>query len=410
MTSPLKFLAIALACSALPLVAGASPTNDTNGMTITPPVHYELIGTYDVSRLKEVFTKELSEFSTFPVHFPDPIYPVKLYRVTYASVIPELSNRPTTASGLLAVPESGTNTMPVISYQHGTVFSKTAVPSRPDESIETRLMLAQFAGQGYIVVAADYFGKGESSDHDSYLVKASTQQACLDMLLAARSVSSDLKLQWGPLFLSGWSQGGWATMVFLNKLESVAIPVTAAATAASPNDLYTIINHWIHEPSEKDAVFLPDLLALQLNAYAEYYRIPGLPESAIKPEYLQEARDLYLNKVTWEEGEKKLPTRLADFLQKDFMATSSLGETRYWEILRANEGYLWRSKTPLRSYYGEADEVTPVSIATLPATFQKIMGGAETTGVNAGEKADHRGTFLYSLAEEKKWFDQFLGK
>jgi pimeloyl-ACP methyl ester carboxylesterase len=401
---------MALTCSAFPLTAWASPTNHTNGMTITPSLHYELIGTYDVARLNAVFTKELSEFSTFPIYFPAPVYPVKLYRVTYASVIPELNNRPTSASGLLAVPENGTNTMPVISYQHGTVFSKTAVPSMPDESMETRLMLAQFAGQGYIVVAADYFGKGESTDHDSYLVKSSTQQACLDMLLAARSVSTDLNLHWGPLFLSGWSQGGWATMVFLNKLENVAIAVTAAATAASPNDLYSIINHWLHDPRDKDAVFLPDLLALQLNAYAEYYDIPSLPESAIKPEYLQEARELYLNKVTWEEAEKKLPTRLADFLQKDFIATSSLGESRYWKILRANEGYVWRSKTPLRSYYGEADEVTPVFIATLPVTFQKIMGGAETTSVDAGAEADHRGTFLYSIAEEKKWFDTFLAK
>jgi pimeloyl-ACP methyl ester carboxylesterase len=406
----LKFLQIVMLCSGLSFAASAASRNDKTEMTISKSIHYELIGTYDVSRLNEVFTKELSEFSKFPVHFPAAIYPVKLYRVTYASVIPEWKNRPTTASGLLAIPESGAKTFPVVSYQHGTVFSKTAVPSNPDESMETRLMLAQFAGQGYIVVAADYFGKGESKDHDSYLVKNSTQQACLDMLRAGRSTSSDLKLHWGPLFLSGWSQGGWATMAFLNKLESLDIPVAAAATAAAPHDLYAIINHWLHQPGDHDAAFLPDLLALQLNAYAEYYGIPGLPESAIKPEYLRDARDLYLNKIIWEEGEKKLPTRLADFLRKDFSATSSLGGTRYWEILRANEVYLWRSKTPLRSYYGGADEVTPASIATLPVTFQKIMGGAGSTGVDAGADANHQGVFLYSIADEKKWFDQLLLK
>jgi hypothetical protein len=45
---------------------------------------------------------------------------------------------------LLAVPESGLDTMPVVSYQHGTVFSRTEAPSHPDESMEIRLMLAQF--------------------------------------------------------------------------------------------------------------------------------------------------------------------------------------------------------------------------------------------------------------------------
>jgi len=39
-------------------------------------------------------------------------------------------------------------------------------------------MIAEFAGQGYAVIGADYFGKGLSPEADSYLVKASTQQAC----------------------------------------------------------------------------------------------------------------------------------------------------------------------------------------------------------------------------------------
>ena len=48
----------------------------------------------------------------------------------------------------------------MISYQHGTVYGKQEVPSFPDQSPETQLMIAQFAGQGYIVIGADYFGMG----------------------------------------------------------------------------------------------------------------------------------------------------------------------------------------------------------------------------------------------------------
>ena len=177
-------------------------------------------------------------------------------------------------------------------------------------------MIAQFAGQGYLMIAADYFGKGFSEESDSYPVKLSTQQACLDMMLSARAVSEDLKLHQGPLFLSGWSQGGWSTMVFLNKLESLGIPVKAAATASAPNDLFAIVNRWIHAPDDHDAVYLPALLALQLNAYQEYYQLPGLTQSAIKPQYQSPARDLYLNKLTWEQAGPKLPKRLGGMFQE----------------------------------------------------------------------------------------------
>jgi len=373
-------------------------------------VKSECIGTYSIDRLNQILTSELKEFSDYPETYPPARYAVKLYRITYPSVVPEQNNRPTIASGLLAVPESGSDIMPVVSYQHGTVFSKTQVPSHPDESMETRLMLAEFAGQGYIVVAADYFGKGESPEPDSYLVKASTQQACLDMVHAAKAVSESLKLPWGPLFLSGWSQGGWSTMVFLNKLESEGIPVQAAATASAPNDLFAIINRWIHAPEPNDASYLPALLALQINAYENYYKIPGLANATIKPEYQATARDLYHNKITWEEASPKLPKHPVDLLSREAVAASSLVAMPYWKLTQENQAYRWRSKTPLRTYYGDADEVVPPFIATLPVGYQKVMGGAETTGSEVTGNAGHRATFVHAVAEEKKWFDQLLTK
>lgn len=410
MAGNLNYLAVLFVAGYSLVAAGALAEKKGENLAVPSGVQYQQIGTYGIDRLNQILTSELKDFSDFPVNFPSARYSVKLYRIIYPSVVPEQNNRPTTASGLLAVPESGTDTMPVVSYQHGTVFSKTAVPSHPDESMETRLMIAQFAGQGYLMIAADYFGKGLSEESDSYLVKPSTQQACLDMMLSARAVSDDLKLHHGPLFLSGWSQGGWSTMVFLNKLESLGIPVKAAATASAPNDLFAIVNRWLHAPDDHDAVYLPALLALQLNAYQEYYQLPGLTQSAIKPQYQSPARDLYLNKLTWEQAGPKLPKRLGEMFQDDFVAASSVGSDRYWSILQESQAYRWRSKTPLRTYYGDADEVTPAFIATLPVGYQNVMGGAETTDVEVSGQANHRGTFVYAVADQKKWFDHLLSQ
>lgn len=402
----------------LPLVFGllamdaatmeAGETVSDSYKPVAAGVRYQEIGTYDVPRLNQILTTERHEFSDFKEEFPPARFPVKLYRVLYNSVIPERNNRPTTASGLVAIPATGRNEMPVVSYQHGTVFTKTAVPSHPDESMETRLMLAQFAGQGYVVIGADYFGKGESTEPDSYLVKESTQQACLDMLRASRDVCAALDVRQGPLFVSGWSQGAWSTMTFLNKLESVGVPVTAAATASTPNDLFAIVNRWIHAPRDFDASYLPGIMALQLNAYSEYYDLPGLASSAIKPAYQQAARDLYDNRITWEQFQAQTPASLTAFLQAGFQSASSVGEGRYWQILRDKPVYRWRSQTPLRSYYGDIDEVVPAFIASLPVGYQDLMGGGETKAVPAGSLANHRGTFVHAVADQKRWFDELL--
>ncbi|MCB0053014.1 MAG: hypothetical protein KDE24_26120, partial [Caldilinea sp.] len=159
-----------------PLSTGSA---QRNGITV------ESIGAYSVERLNEILTTELAEFSDFAISFPPAKNGVKLYRVTYPSVIPEKKNRPTVASGLIALPDVDEKTLPVAMYQHGSVFGKDEVPSSPENSMETRLMIANFAGQGYMVVGADYFGRGLSQEPNSYIVKPSTQQACLDMLFAA---------------------------------------------------------------------------------------------------------------------------------------------------------------------------------------------------------------------------------
>lgn len=378
------------------------------GTRFVSRLQVEPITTYDVTRLNHILTAELADFSDYPATYPPARYPVKLYRVTYPSVIPEQNNRPTITSGLVAVPDNGESKLPVISYQHGTVFSKTEAPSNPDESMETRLMLAQFAGQGYMMIAADYFGKATSVEDDSYTVKRSTQQACIDMLFAAQAVADDRKLEMGQLFLSGWSQGGWATPVFLEKLESAGIPVTAAAYASAPVDLYATVNRWMHAPTKNDAIYLPGVFILQLFAYETYYRMPGLANYAIKPQYQEAARKFYLDELTMEEAERDLPTLVVDLLTDDFMASSNSTTMPYWQIVQDNHAYRFRSSTPQFTYWGGSDEVTPPYIAQMPVAYQQIMGGAPVTAVATGDKANHRGNFVSAVADQKKRFDALL--
>ncbi|MGG5809766.1 alpha/beta hydrolase family protein [Falsiroseomonas sp. CW058] len=374
------------------------------------------IGTYDLDRLARITGPELTAFmasSTMPAafagRFAPPRHPVSLYQVAYRSSVPEFGNRPTLASGLVAVPETDGRSLPVLSYQHGTVFDRSFVPSNPEASMETRLMLAAFAAQGYVVIGADYFGRGLSDLPDSYLVRRSTQQANLDMLLAARDFLSSRGIEATRLFLSGWSQGGWVTMQHLRQLEAAGLGPRAAAVASAPVDIYLTMNRWMSNPQPVDAVYLPGVVAIQLLAQASYHRQDGLAEAAIRPDFVAHARALHEGRMDWETFFRRTTPKLADFIRPDFAASGFPGDAPYWQILREAEAYHWRSSTPLRVYVGGRDEVTPLAIGHLPEATQRLLGGAPVQTIDAGAEADHRAVFVHGVLDQKPWFDAMLG-
>ncbi len=388
----------------------ASPLGGNAVVTVATGVTYQYIGSYDPARLNRIGTTEMNEFKSVKtdVTLPPAGNGVKLYRVGYRTVVPEGGNRPVEATGLIAVPDRDAQSYPLLSYQHGTVFSRDEVPSFPEKSTETRLMIAQFAGHGYIVIAADYIGKGSSTEPDSYMVKESTAQACYDMLVASREVLKDLKLTTGNLFLSGWSQGAWNTMVFRNRLEQLGVPVKGAATASTPNDIYLLMNRWLNNRLPLDTDWLVGVAAIQINSYERYYALSGLSAAAIRPQYLEAARGLYENRIGWNEASKIFPNSIGEFLQPDFSRAASFMANRFFKQLAENQVYQWRYRTPSRYYYGKIDEVVPPYVATLPVAYQELVGGATAEAVYAGEIADHRGTFIFGMLDQKKWFDKLL--
>lgn len=375
-------------------------------------LNLEEIGQYDLAKLKKILTDERQTegFGKFPVEYPDSKNAVRLYRIRYDSVIPEHENRPTVASGLIAVPDTKADSFPLLSYQHGTTFGRSTCPSQPENSYETRLMIARFAGNGYVVIAPDYFGKGVSTEPDSYSVRDSTRQACLDMLTASKQVLTERKIGTGKLFLTGWSQGGWATMAFLNKLESLGIDVAAASTASAFNDLLASVQRWVLGHSDSDAEYIAACYTLHLFSYQNYHDIKGLTAWAIRPEYLQSAEKLYRGEIDYAVFRAATTGKVIDYLTPDFVRAMERSEGRYFDLVRRAEFYRWRRKTPLHSVFGQIDEACPPLIVKLPESYMPLIGGSETRAIDAGPLADHRSAFLYAVNHQKDWFDRILGR
>jgi pimeloyl-ACP methyl ester carboxylesterase len=397
--------AVAGAASLLPTVKAQAATGTAQTMTVPSGVAYSLIGTWDAAKLNQILTIEAPRFFGIEVRFTPAKTGVKLYRVVYPSAIPEKGNQPILASGLVAVPDGAGTTFPLLSYQHGTVYGKQEVPSQPDQSPETQLILAQFAGQGYIVIGADYFGMGGSAaEPEGYLVKASQQQAPFDFLRAAEAVLAQLGVSATRRFLGGWSQGGFVTMALLEKLEASGMAVDGTATASCPMDGFAAFSGFIDFPRSIDATWVPTLFILTAFSFENYYGMPGLARAMFADSQYDIARAVYERQPY---DLAKVPTKLHDLLRPDYFDPRFFMASAYGRIVAETlQAYRWVIKTPVRNYYGESDEVITPGVGRMAMIYQQAMGSGNTsvTAISTG-KTDHRGTFMTAVPQWKTWFD-----
>lgn len=379
-------------------------------------ISVDTIGVFDTSKLNRILNEELEQFlggSTMPFSdvkgkYQTPANSVTLYRLSYQSSIPEKNNEPAVTTGLIAIPATFATGTPMVSYQHGTVFGKTDVPTFIEASMETKLMVAQFGGNGYIVIAPDYHGLGVSTLKNTYLIQKSSEQACLDLYTAAQEFLTQRNIKSEHFFTMGWSQGAYNTLTYLRRLEQAGITVSATATAATPSDVNYFISSSILNPRPEDPVWSPACFSNLLFAYETYYGLEGLTTKAIRPEYLKAAKDFYEHKIEFPEFFTNTTATLNTFLTPAFIQEMQLGSNPLCGALHASEAYRWKSTTPLRSYYGEKDEAIPVDLASLAIKYQSNLGKKNAELFNAGSNADHRGTYAYALYHVKPWFDSFL--
>jgi len=393
-------------------------------------------------------------------NYVTPVYPnvvndVDLYRVAYRSTIPEQGNRPTVAYGIVAIPHGTTGPLPLVSYQHGALFLKESVPSQAfswdkndtkpfkyglskqdfyDSCFETRLNVAQFAGNGYVVMAADYFGVGNSVENDGFFVKGSHQRACVDMYAAVQKLLAQQNVQVSQLFLNGWSQGGVVTLGFQEALEAEGVKISGVSTASAASNTEMFINRFIFDarpysvveksplnvPDGAWVAFIPQFASFSLGGYSGKTNTPlellgGNYEISRKfymREFISPPSFSFETNVRGEIGPvMTLDGVTADAEVSRFIAQKFARDPR--AFARSTFASLFRDvgvgKTRLESdmlmYYGSADEASPDSIATIIATWQRGTYGKTNLDQISVPFASHHGTFLTAVAGQLGWFN-----
>ena len=380
----------------------ARPVDAQKTGDIIPEITYQKIGRWDVEKLNHILQVSGPEFTGAKVDYHPATNAVDLFRVVYPSAIPEKNNRPILASGLVAIPANVGKSARVVSYQHGTVYGKKEVPSFPDQSPETQLVIAAFAGSGDIVIGADYFGMGISEEPESYMVLGSMQQATADMIRAAQIVLQHRGIQSRGLYLTGWSEGGFATMGLLKRLQEDDVPVQKAATASAPVDPFASLGGILFFPRKNDAKWLNSIFVLSVFAFEHYYDAPGLAQAFLNPEYYDVCRKFYLRQPV---DISHVPSDLHQLIRKEYFNPNYFSQSEYGRLLHRSEVFRWVIETPTRNYIGEYDEAITTGLGKLAMEYQSGMGNDKVQAISTGKDATHRINFGRSVKEWKDWFD-----
>lgn len=303
-------------------------------------------------------------------------YSVKAYKIVYYTI--GINGNKTKASGLLSIPQKNTGEKsPIISYQHGTIFLNEQAPSISSTSVNAIMTLA---GMGYIVSAPDFLGYGESSGQiHPYIHADSLSSASIDMLRASKSFLRSNSINTNrQLFLTGYSEGGYATLALQKAIQenhSGEFSVTASAAGAGPFDLtetsVTMANKVTNEH--------PAYMSFLLKAYDTVYGLNKIPDM-YQPQYVNAVNTLFDGNNSGNTITNSLTTTTADLFTPIFLeALKGTEQHIIKEKLALNNIYDWKPIVPTRFYHGPNDEVVPYSNSQKALSTMRNNGATEVS-------------------------------
>lgn len=318
---------------------------------------------------------------------------VDIYTVLY--VMNDVHGFPDTASGALSIPwtDSGEQ-FALVCDMHGTT-DRTNVPS------SGFFLGPALASNGFIVVEPDFLGLGTSRGFHPYIHADSEARSGVEMLRAAREIFVDLGIQpREELFISGYSQGGHASMA-LHRMIQEELNGEFVVTASAPMSGPYSISEIMFDRMLDDLNYIPGIAFMPyivLSFQTVYGNIYDNLTDIFKPQYVGPIQNFGNGTI----GLSTMTTTLfasllfntGNFNPREMLQDSIVGILKtnpydhpIWDALIDNDLLDWVPQAPMRLYYCEADEQVPY-INSLLAEEVFLDGGAYDL------MAESRGTTL----------------
>ena len=282
-------------------------------------------------------------------------YGISLYTISYNTTY---KGKNIKASGLVAFPDTDKG-MPILNFNHGTTSLHADAPT---EDLIQYSFFSNAASAGYIVVIPDYLGFGVSDDivHPYYRSDI-TGQTVVDMIRATKELARIEGYNFnGDVFLSGYSEGGFATMSTHHNMEQnnyKGLNLIASAPASGGYDITGMLDYFL----SKETYHVPYYIAYVAIGYKTSYDW-DLPLSAMFNEPYSDLIPSYFNgKYSGYEINSVLTDDLSLLLTSNFRNNfySDSDLKVIVDAFEENSLDNWIPKKKMLMYHGTADITVP---------------------------------------------------
>jgi hypothetical protein len=324
-------------------------------------------------------------------------YDVSLYRIKYSTV--DVKGQPTVASGLVCLPDDKKTGYPVAMYHHGTVASRFDVPSYG--SFE-QVLPSIIAGFGFIGMCPDYLGLGDSPGIHPYVHAASQVTASRDMLIAGEKfIYSQGYNTTKDLVLSGYSQGGHASMGFHRYLEKNKVSNFKLKGASHMSGPYAI-STGMRDLLLSDANYMT--VAYLANVALSYNLVYGIFKNNDLKNFFKPTYAKMVEKFAKEETDLwKMNAEMLDSLKAQYGKTSPkymvidsivaniLSDSNHIvnKALKDNDVYDFKSTIPTRLLYCKADDQVVFTNSLIAEAKMKANGSTQVQAFDVRSGASH---------------------
>ncbi len=334
-------------------------------------------------------------------------YGVKIYTINYNTTF--LDNE-IVASGLLCLPDTE-ESVPLLSFQNGTNTCHANAPTKNSDGTLISLM-SSMAGMGYIICIPDYIGFGKSEQYlHPYHHAASSNAAVIDMLRATRELLALEEIsveENGDVFLAGYSQGGWATLSAMQKIDNTYTSLFNLKAVACGAGAYNLTDF-----SE---------YLLNLDTYSTPFYLPYFIESRKQNGILTEDNTTYFkepyatNIPDFFNGEycntelngalpKEIDSLLTDNFINNFETSSDFASLR--EELDESSVGSWPISAPVRLFHSRGDNSVPYFLSE--DMWEKLVPYGDVTLVLI-DSLDHNEAIIKWGVNAFTWFNELENK
>ena len=329
----------------------------------------------------------------------------KAYKIIYNT---SYQGKSIKASGLLVLPTGYESiegfSLSMVCDAHGTLFANKEIPTANFLPSANPIGAGFSATAGFMTIQPDYIGFGESSSvGHPYMLKEPLADGSIDMIQAVIEFARENAIPInGQLFLSGYSEGGYATMATLKELEESfdnTIKVMAAAPMAAPYNIDLMAQGIL---SSEMMPFSP-FMGFVAHSYASYYDNITLAQ-LISPPYLSAIPTLYDGSLTGMEIYPQLTNMTQElFTLSQISSYFSNAEDTFKVAMVENSIQNWTPTTKMRLYHCDEDPIIPFAFSQ-EAYGQFMINGATDVELITLEGNDHGACAGIAYPQVIQWF------